>query len=416
MENIKKVKETVEGKTWEDALDKAFKEQRKEAKVDGFRKGTVPKDVFIKKYGIEVLYNDAIDTVISDALKSAIDRDKLKPVCEPKADVIDLSEKKVEFEFTIIEKPKVKLGDYKKVKVEKEKVSVSKEEIENEIKNLRDKHADIIEKTEGKVEKGNTATINFKGVVDGKELEGGSGENYPLEIGSNTFIPGFEEQLIGMEINEEKVIKLKFPEDYTEELKNKDVEFTVKVIGIKERIIPELNEEFYKDLGYEDIKTQNELESEISKHLLEHKEADAENVYLDKVLREAGEYVEVEINEEIIDEELNRIINQYGQQLQMQGINLEQYLEMTKTDINSLKEQMKPEAISRIKSRYLLEEIAENEKITISKEEVTEEIEKIAEIYGTTVDEIKQMIGDEEVINYDLKMRKAVEVLKSQIS
>ncbi len=413
MDNEKKVDVIVKGKEWEDALNKAFEKQRKDVKIDGFRKGSVPKDVFIKKHGIEVLYNDAIDFIINNALKEAIEKGNLKPVCEPKADVTNITKDEVKFTFTIIEKPEVKVGDYKKAKVEKKEVSVSKEEIDNEIKRLIDTHADIVEKTEGKVENGNTAVINFKGIVDGKELEGGSGENYPLEIGSNSFIPGFEEKLIGMEIGEEKVINLKFPEDYTEELKNKDVEFTVKVTAIKERILPELNEEFYKDLGYENIKTKNELESEVSKHLLEHKKADAENKYVDELLKEAIKYVEVKINDEIVNEELKRIISQYEQQLQMQGLNLEQYLEFTKSDMKSLEEMMKPEAESRIKSRYLLEAIAEEEKISVSKEETKEEIKKMAEVYGTTPEEFIKMIGDEEVISYDIKMRKALEILKN---
>ncbi|MDD2505435.1 MAG: trigger factor, partial [Bacilli bacterium] len=325
--NVKELEITIEGKKWEDALDKAFKNKKKEIKIDGFRKGAVPKDVYIKKLGIESLFMDAVDLCLNDAYISVIKDNELKPVCEPIVDVTHICESDATFKFTVIERPEIKLGEYKNLGVKKEAAKVTKEEIAQEIKNLREKYVDVIEDNDGTIEKGSTAVINFTGIVDGKELEGGKGEDYPLEIGSNTFIPGFEDSLIGMKLNEEKVIKLKFPEDYVDELKGKDVEFTVKVVGIKKRILPELNEEFYKDLGYENVKTENELESEVSKHLLEHKEADAENKYIDELLKKATENLEVEINEEIIADEIKRILNQYTQQLQMQGLTLEQYLE-----------------------------------------------------------------------------------------
>lgn len=214
---------------------------------------------------------DAVDECINDAYHKIIDDNKLNPVCEPKVDIKNINKDEVEFAFTVIERPEVKLGKYKKLGVKEEKVEVSDEEVNHELGHLKEEYADVVELTEGKVEEGFTAVINFKGVVDGKELDGGSGENYPLEIGSHTFIPGFEEGLVGMSIGEEKVLKLKFPEDYVENLKGKDVEFTVKVTGLKKRVLPEMNEEFYKDLGYENVKTEEELKEEIKKHLLEHK-------------------------------------------------------------------------------------------------------------------------------------------------
>ncbi len=410
--NIKEIEIKVEGKQWEESLDKAFNEKKKDLKMDGFRKGAVPKDVYIKKVGLESLYMDAVDFCINDAYKKVLEDNKLIPVTEPKVDISHICEKDVTFKFTVVEKPEVKLGDYKKLGVKKESPKVTKEEIADEIKSLRDKYADIIEDNDGKVTEGSTAVINFTGIVDGKELEGGKGEDYPLEIGSNTFIPGFETGLIGMKVNEEKVLNLKFPEEYVEDLKGKDVEFTVKVVGIKTRVLPELNEEFYKDLGFENVKTENELESEISKQLLQQKDTDAENRFVDELLRKATEKLEVDINEEIIEDELERILNQYRQQLQMQGLTLEQYLEFTQSDIDTLKKTMEPEAINRIKSRYLLEEIAAAEKIEIKPEEVETEIKTMAEMYGTTEEEFLNMIGDKEMVGYDLKMRKAIEILK----
>jgi trigger factor len=413
MNNVKELEVKIEGEKWTKAIDKAFNNKRKDLKVDGFRKGACPKDVYIKKFGIESLYMDAVDLVINDAYKKSIEDNKLDPVCEPKVDVSHIDDKGVSFKFTVVLHPEVKLGKYKGLGLKQEDVKVTAEEVEHEIGHLRDKFADIVEVTDGVVEDGNTAVINFKGVVDGKVLEGGTGENYPLEIGSNTFIPGFESGLVGMKIGDEKVLKLKFPEDYVDNLKGKDVEFTVKVLGIKKRILPELNESFYKDLGYDDIKDEKAFKEEVKNHLLEHKKADSENKYIDELLKKAADNLTVEINPEIVEDEVNRMINQYREQLKMQGLSLEQYLAFTKSDMESLKKMMEPEALNRIKSRYLLEAIADKEKITVTDDETKEEANKMAEHYNVTVEELINMIGGEDVVAYDLKMRKAIEVLKN---
>lgn len=412
MKNVKEFKTKIEGKAWSDALDKAFNTKKKDLKVDGFRKGNCPKDIYIKKFGIETLFMDAVDNCINDAYHKILDDNKLVPVCEPKVDIKNINADFVEFVFTVIERPEVKLGKYQKLGVKKEKVEVTDEEVEHELMHLKEKYADIVELDSGKVEKGFTAVINFSGVVDGKVLEGGTGENYPLEIGSNTFIPGFEDGLIGMEIGEEKVLKLKFPEEYVENLKGKDVEFTVKVTGLKKRVLPEMNEDFFKDLGYENVKTEAELKAEIKKHLLEHKEADAENKYIDELLRKASENIEVEINPEIIENEQNRMIDDYRNNLKMQGLSLEQYLQFTKSSIEDLKKQIEPEATSRIKIRYLLEEVSKKENVEVTDEEVKEEVNRISTAYNVPENEVIDMIGGEEIIKADLKMRKAVDIIK----
>lgn len=410
--NVKEIEISIKGKEWEEALDKAFEAKKKDLKLDGFRKGAVPKDVYLKKVGVESLFMDAVDLSLDNAYQKVVAENKINPVCQPTVDVTHVCEKDATFKFIVIEKPEVKLGKYKGLGIKKDDVKVSKEEIDAEINRLKDQYADVIEDTDGIVENGSTAVINFEGIVDGKKLDGGSGEAYPLVIGSGSFIPGFEEALIGMKTGEEKVIKLKFPEDYVDDLKGKDVEFTVKVENIKKRVLPELNKEFYKDLGYDDVTSENELESKISKHLLEHKEADAENSYIDQLLKKATDNLEVEINEEIIAGEVERILGHFTQQLQMQGMTLEQYFELAKTNKESTLKMMEPEAINRIKSRYLLEEIAEKEKVVIEESEVTNEITKLAEMYQTTEEEFLKKF-DKEMIEYDLKMRKALEILKS---
>jgi len=413
MKNVKEITIKVEKEEWLSILKETFNKIKKDIKIDGFRKGSVTWDLYIKKFGIESLYNDGINLLMDKKYTDAYKEANVEPVVQPSADIKEINEEGVTLSFTFISKPEVELGKYTKLGVKKETAKVTKEEIATELDNLRNKFAEIIEKETGKVEKGNTAVIDFKGVVDGKELEGGTGENYPLEIGSNTFIPGFEDGVEGMEIGETKVLNLKFPENYVEELKNKDVEFTVTVKAIKERKLPEINEDLYADLGYTDIKTKEELEEKIKEHLLEHKNHDIDNKYLDEVLKKAVENMKVEINEEIIHEEIHRMINQYSEQLKMQGLSIEQYLEFTKSTMEDLEKNMKPEAEMRIKERYLLEEVAEKENIEVTEKEVEEDVERISSMYGVEKDEFIKMIGGDEMIKYDVKMRKALDFLKN---
>lgn len=224
-------------KEWISALDATFKKKNKETKIDGFRKGAAPKEVYLKHFGIESLYMDAVDASISVAYKKALDENKLVPVVEPNVDVTGISDSNVIFKFTIITKPEVTLGEYKNLKVKKDKVTVSDEEINHEIDHLREHLADVVVKENGEITEGDTAVIDFTGFVDGKELEGGKGENFPLEIGSHSFIPGFEEGLVGLKAGEEKTLELKFPENYIEDLKGKDVTFKVKVNEVKTRVL-----------------------------------------------------------------------------------------------------------------------------------------------------------------------------------
>lgn len=412
MKNVKEIEFKVEGKKWDDLLDKAFKKKSKDTQVDGFRKGNCPKEVFIKKFGIESLYMEASEIALDEAYKDVIAENKLHPVCPGKVDITSVNEKGITYKFTIIEKPEVKLGKYTKLGVKKEKVEVTEEEVNHEIEHLRSHYADVVEETEGEALKGDTAVIDFEGFVDGEKLEGGSGANYPLELGTNTFIPGFEDGVIGMKVGEEKELNLKFPEDYVENLKGKDVLFKVKLNLIKKRVLPEIDEEFFKDLGYDDVKDEAGLKEKVKADLLTHKEEDAENKYLDELIGKAVENLEVEINPEIIEDEKERMIDDYRRELSMQGISLEQYLEFTKGNLETLKKNIEPQAIARIKTRYLLEGVVEKENLTVTDDEVKAEVKRLAEMYGTTEEEITTHIGDSEVIGYDLKMRKALDFLK----
>ena len=413
MKNVKEITKEIKNEEWANYLKDAFNKKKKDIKIDGFRKGSVTWDLFVKKVGIETLYPDAADIAIEKEYEGAFKEADVIPVIQPTVDITKLDKDGITIVYKFISKPEVKLGDYKNLRIKKETAKVTKKEVEEEIDNLRNKYADIVVKENGEVVKGNTAVIDFKGIVDGKELEGGTGENYPLEIGSNTFIPGFEDALIGMKVGETKDISLKFPENYVENLKGKDVTFTVTIREIKERVLPEIDEELFKDLGYEDIKTKEEFENKVKEHLLEHKTNDIENKYLDEVIKKAIENMTVEINEEIIHEEIHRLVHQYEDNMRMQGLSLEQYFEFTKTNMEQLEEQLKPEAEMRVKERYLLEAVSEKENIEVDDKESETHLEEIANTYNIPKEDILNQIGGMEMIKFDLKMKKALEILKN---
>ena len=410
--NVEKITIKIEGTDWEKALDSSFKKNVKKANVDGFRKGSIPKDMYIEKFGIESLYMDAIDALTDKAYKQALEKVTVEPQVQPSLDVTEIDKESVTFEFTFVGKPEVKLGKYKGLKIKKDKIEVTEEEVEHEIMHLRDQFAEIRVKEDGVVENGNTAVIDFKGYVDGKELEGGSGENYPLEIGTNTFIPGFEEGVAGMKVGEEKELNLKFPDNYTPELAGKEVVFKVTLNEIKERILPEIDEDFFKDLGYDKVTNEEELKSEVEKVLLEHKQHDEEDRILDEILKQAIEGMEVEIPEEIISDEVHRMMHQFEGQLKTQGLTMEQYYEFTQSTHEDMHKNMEPEATRRVKSRYLLEEVAVKENIEVTDEEADKDAEEMAKNYGITKEELIQAFGDMEVLKYDAKMRKTLEFLK----
>ena len=399
-------------KEWKSALDATFKKKNKDAKIDGFRKGAAPKEIYLKKFGIESLYMDAVDACISIAYKKALEDSKLVPVIEPKVDVTGISDSNVIFKFTIITKPEVTLGEYKKLNVKKEKAKVTDEEIKHEIDHLREHLADVVVKENGVVAEGDTAVIDFTGIVDGKEIDGGKGENYPLEIGSHSFIPGFEEGLVGLKAGEEKTLELKFPENYVEDLKGKDVTFKVKVNEVKTRVLPDINEDFFKDLGYDDVKTEEELKTKIKEDIKHRKEHQIDDEFVDKLLEKASENMKVEINEEIIEDEVHRMIEQYARQLQMQGMNIDDYYKMTGTKEEDLHKMMAPEAEKRVKYRYLIEGVAELENLKFTEEEIKARAEEMAKQYNVSVEELVKAYGSMDVIEYDLKMHKALEIIK----
>lgn len=410
---MKEITIKIEGKEWEEAMDKAFQKANKKAKIDGFRPGKAPKDIFIKKYGKESLMMDAADLSINDAYLKMLEENKdLEIVAQPELKLKSLDENGVEFVFTLTLKPEVKLGKYKGLKVTKDSTEVTEEEIDETIMNMRNRYAENRVK-DGEIVDGDVAVIDFEGFKDDVPFEGGKAEGYSLKIGSHTFIPGFEEALVGMKAGESKDIHLTFPEDYhSEELKGQPVVFKVTVNEVKETIIPELSKEFYEDLGMEGINDEESLRNQVKENIAARKEMEAENKYTDDLLKAAIENMTVEVPEVMVTEEIDRMLRQYEDNLKMQGLTLEQFYQFTNSDEAALKDQMKEEALNRVKARLLLEEVAKAEKIEISDEEADQEAEKLAERYGMKKDEFLAAFGGLDMVKYDSKMRKAIEVLK----
>ncbi|MBQ7140305.1 MAG: trigger factor [Bacilli bacterium] len=409
--NIHEISVKIEGKEWEDALTKAFEKANKNAKIDGFRPGKAPRHIFEKKYGKESLYMDAVDLVLQDKYTKVIEDSKLEPVVQPKVDIKSIDENGVELIFVITTKPEVKLGKYKDLGIKKDVVKVTKKEVEERLEELQKQYAEIVVK-DGAIEEGDTAIIDFDGYLDGVQFEGGKGENYPLGIGSHTFIPGFEEQLVGMKSEEEKDINVTFPEDYpAENLKGKEVVFKVKVHEVKTKVLPELDEEFFLDLGMDDVKNKEELLNKLEEEIKAHKEYDAENRHVDEALEMVAKETEVDIPVEFVDAEVERMFNQFEQNIAMQGLKVDQYCEFLKTDIETIKNQMREEAEKRVKYRFVLEQIAEVEKIEISDDEANAEAEEMAKRYEMTTEELLKAFGGLDMIKYDLQMKKAIEII-----
>ena len=408
----KQVNYKVNGNEWTEAKDRAFTKLSKKVKIDGFREGKVPRNVFEKKYGTRDIINEAMEELIEKKYASIIMEDKIVPVVEPKLEIVSASDEGFEVNMTFILDPEVKLGKYKELKVKKDKVEVKKEEIEHEITHILDRYAELVSK-EGAVEVGDTAIIDFKGFKDNEAFDGGSAEGYSLEIGSHSFIPGFEEGIVGMKKGEQKDINLSFPEDYmAKELAGQEVVFNVKVNDIKKRVIPELTEEFFKDLDMEGVTNKEELENVIKEELTVQKEYQVENKFVEDLLAKASKNMTIELDEEIIEAEKERMYKEFVQKLSMQGINEKLYYTYTGTKKEDVLKEMTKEAETRLNYRYLLEAIAKEEKIEVTDEEANHELEHMSEHYHMTTEELMKEIGSLEVIKYDVRMKKALEVLK----
>ena len=416
MAKSKKAKEVfikIENESWKNALDKAFKEKVKEVNVPGFRKGKVPRDIYEKKFGKQSLYLPASDYVVDEAYHRALDESKLVPVVMPQVDIKSVDDKGIEFVFTIITKPDVKVKNYKGLKVAKDKVKVTKEEIEHELGHLLEEYSEIKTKEKGKLEKGDIAVFDFEGFLDGVPFDGGKAENYELEIGSGKFVPGFEDQMIGMKSEEEKEINLTFPEEYpAKNLAGKAVVFKVKLHEIKEKVEREFNEELCEDLDIEGVNSKETLMKHIEDDIKADKEKHAEDEYVEKLLAEVAKNVEVDIPEEMVEDEIDRMVKRYEQDLRMQGLSIEMYYEFTKSTEKDLRASMEKEAYKNTLYRLMLEEIQKLEEVKVSDKELDEEVDKMAKEYKLKKEDFLRSIGGADVLRYEIEINKVIKLLK----
>ncbi|MGG3915705.1 trigger factor [Bacillus sp. es.034] len=402
----------VEAAKVNEGLDAAFKKVVKQVNVPGFRKGKMPRGMFEKRFGVESLYQDALDFILPEAYAKAIEETGIDPIDRPEIDVEQMEKgKDLVFTAKVQVKPEVKLGDYKGLEVEKMETEVTAEDVEAELTSLQEKQAELAVKEDGKAEEGDTVTMDFEGFVDGEAFEGGQAENYSLELGSGQFIPGFEEQLVGVAAGEEKEVEVNFPEEYhAAELAGKPATFKVKVHEIKAKELPALDDEFAKDAD-EEVETLAELKEKIEKRLQESKKNEAETAVRETLVNKASDNAEVEIPEVMVKAEVDRMMQEFEQRLQMQGMNLDLYFQFSGQSEEDLRGQMTEDAGKRVRTNLTLEAIAAAENLEVTDEEAEEEVNKMAEQYNMTADNIKQALGGLDTLKADLKVRKAVEFL-----
>ena len=409
--NMAKLTIEVAAEELEKAIEAAYQKNKNKISIPGFRKGKVPRQMIEKMYGKEVFYEDAVNALIPDAYEKALEECEEDIVSSPTIDVTQIEAGKP-FIFTaeVALKPEVKLGKYKGVKVDKADTSATDEEVDAEINRERENNARNIEVTDRAVKNGDITTIDFEGFVDGVAFDGGKGENYPLTIGSGAFIPGFEEQLIGAEIGKEVEVNVTFPEDYqAEELKGKAAVFKCTVKEIKEKELPELDDEFASEVS--EFETLAEYKADVKGRLEERKAKEAKEAKEAAVIEEIVKDSEMEIPEAMVETQQRQMVDEFAQRIQMQGLSMEQYFQFTGASYEQLIEQVKPQAEKRIKSRLVLEAIVKAENITATDEEFEEELKVMAESYQMEVEKVRELLPEKSAlqIKEDIAVRKAAE-------
>ncbi len=411
--NMAKLTVEVPAEEVEAALQNAYLKNRKQISVPGFRKGKVPRQMIEKMYGPEVFYDDAANALIQKAYPQAADECELEIVSRPTVDIVQL-EKGKPFIFTaeVAVKPEVTLGQYKGIEVEKADTTATDEEVAAEIDKEREANSRTITVEDRAVQDGDMTVIDFEGFVDGEAFEGGKGTDYPLTIGSGAFIPGFEEKLVGAEIGKEVEVDVTFPEEYhAKELAGKPAVFKCTVKEIKVKELPELDDDFAQDVS--DFDTLEEYKADVRKKVEEKKAADAKAKKEDAVIEKIIEGAAMEIPDAMVETQAERMVDEFAQRLQMQGLTMEQYLQFTGGNVQALVEQSKPQALKRIQSRLVLEAVAAAENLTASDEELDAELGRMAEQYKMEVEKLKEMFAEEDLksVREDLAIQKAVELV-----
>lgn len=408
--NMAKLTIEVPYEEFDKAVDQAYKKNKNKINVPGFRKGKVPRQMVEKMYGKDVFFEDAANIIIPDAYSKAYDECEEEIVSSPKIDVVQMEvDKPFIFTAEVALNPSVKLGEYKGIEIERLDTEVTEADIDEQIQQERNRQARIVTVEGRAIKEGDTAVIDFEGFIDGEAFEGGKGENYSLEIGSNSFIAGFEEQLIGKNTGEECDVEVTFPEDYhAENLAGKPAVFKCKIHEVKEKQLPELDEEFADDAGFDSVE---EYKEDVKKKLVEKREKESKEQKEDAVIDAIIEKAEMDIPEPMIETQQRQLIDEFAQQLSMQGLSLEQYFMFTGMTKDMMMEQTKPRAEKKIKARLVLEAVADAEKMEVSEEEYENELKDMAESYKMEIDKLKDILAevDEKMIKKDLKIKKAID-------
>lgn len=403
----------VDVETFNKGLDEAFKKIAKTINVPGFRKGKITRKFFEQRFGVESLYQEALDKILPNAYMKAVVETEIEPVDQPEVDIQQMKKgEPLVFTAKVTVKPEFELGTYKGLKAKELDTVVTDEDIVEELKRMQEGHADLVVKEDGVVEEGDTAVIDFEGFVDDVAFEGGKGTNYSLVIGSNTFIPGFEDQLIGLKAGESKDVVVTFPEEYhASDLAGKEAVFKCTVHEIKTKELPELNDDFVAELNQEGIDTLDQLKEDIRKRLEEQKKHEAEVALHDSLIDQIIENTSIDLPEAMITTEVDRMIQEFEQRLGSQGMNLELYYQYTGGNEESLRIQMKDEGTRRVQTRLILEAIAKAENIEATEDDVHEEFSKVAEQTGMPIEQIRTLIQDVAAVKKDIVLRKAIEFL-----
>ncbi|MCO4330462.1 trigger factor [Staphylococcus hyicus] len=403
---------TVPAEEVDKALDKAFKKVVKQINVPGFRKGKVPRPIFEQRFGVEALYQDAVDILLPKAYSNAVEEAGINPVDQPEIEVTQIEKgKEFKFDATVTVEPEVKLGDYKGLEIEKQNTELTDKEVEETIQQRLEAMADMVVKEDGKVEEGDTVNLDFDGYVDGEQFEGGQADGYDLEIGSGMFIPGFEEQLVGLAVGEEKDVEVTFPEEYhAEELAGKPATFKTKINEIKSKEVPELDDELANELDSE-ANSVDEYKENLRKQLAESKATEAENAQKEEAITKATDNAEVDIPKAMIKTEEDRMVQEFAQRLQQQGLNLETYFQISGQSEEDLRGQMKEDAEQRVKTNLTLAAIAEAENIDATDEDVEKELETMSSQFGISVDDIKSTLGNTDIVKNDVRVKKVIDLL-----
>lgn len=407
--NVWELEVSVDGDTFKDAVTKAYLKQRKNITIPGFRKGKAPRAFIEKYYGEGVFYEDALEAIYPDAVASAIEEAKLEPVDTPyDLEIPEMGNDGVTMKFKVTVKPEVELGEYKGLKATKKSTKVSADEVKAELARMQEQNSTVSDVDDRAVKKNDIVVIDFEGFVDGKAFEGGKAEKYELTIGSNQFIPGFEDQIIGHEIGDEFDVNVKFPEDYQADLASKDAVFKIKLHGIKVKDVPALDDEFAKDVS--EFDTLDELKKDIKKQLEKRKNDDAENELHNTLLEEVAKGIKAEIPDAMIEKTIDDDVNEYSYRLQSQGLKLETYLKYTGMDIKGFREGFKERAETQVRLNLALEKIIEKEKIEVTEEDIEAEYKKYADAYNMDIDTIKKAVSAES-LKPELASRKAIDLI-----